>query len=170
MNTITLWLDNYTDIYSDFDSRHYLKRRISEDFLLEIRTEINNSSSTFNNIELLLPSAMRNTETEKIIAEGLNNYFKKQYHIQQNKCSDKFKNGLKLFIIGVIVMLLNTWVSNYFKESFHIIFLRILLEPAGWFLLWAAFDFLFYDYKKLKLESNFYKQMSKTTINFNNAT
>jgi hypothetical protein len=37
MSEISLWLDNYDDIYSDFDSRHFLKRRISEDFLHELR-------------------------------------------------------------------------------------------------------------------------------------
>ena len=28
---VSLWLDDFNDIYSDFDSRHFLKRRISDD-------------------------------------------------------------------------------------------------------------------------------------------
>ena len=40
MVEINLWLDSYDDIYSYFESRHYLKRRISEDFLHEFRTEM----------------------------------------------------------------------------------------------------------------------------------
>ena len=40
MAELNLWLDSYDDIYSDFDSSHYLKRRISEDFLYELRTEM----------------------------------------------------------------------------------------------------------------------------------
>lgn len=63
-------------------------------------------------------------------------------------------------------MLLNSWFSFSYKESFAIIFLRILLEPAGWFLLWAAFDFLFYDFNKLKTVRDFYMQLSKAKIDF----
>jgi hypothetical protein len=170
MNDIKLWLDDYDDIYSDFDSRHYQKRRISDDFLYELQNEVKLITTPTKNIQLLLPKTMRNEVSERIIASGLNEYFKKQYFFHQKKCKQKLQNGIRLLMLGTIVMLFNTWLSNYFKASFHIIFLRILLEPAGWFLLWAAFDFLFYDFKKLKTERNFFYKMSKTIINFSSAT
>ncbi|PZR25545.1 MAG: hypothetical protein DI535_17825 [Citrobacter freundii] len=36
MAELSLWLDNYDDIYSDFDVRTLLKRRVSEDSVYEL--------------------------------------------------------------------------------------------------------------------------------------
>ena len=55
MAELNLWLDSYDDIYSDFDSRHYLKRRISEDFLYELRTEMKYKEHHAGDMVLLLP-------------------------------------------------------------------------------------------------------------------
>ena len=63
-------------------------------------------------------------------------------------------------------MLLNSWVSYRSAESFTAIALRVLLEPAGWFLVWAALDFLFYDFTELKKERNFYERLSEMRIHF----
>ena len=49
-----------------------------------------------------------------------------------------WKKGILLFVTGVIIMLLNSWVSYHSGESFFSIFLKVLLEPTGWFLVWAA--------------------------------
>ncbi len=169
MNEIKLWLDSYDDIYSDFDSRHYLKRRISEDFLDELQNELKNDKLIEGNIILLLPTHKRDEIAEKTIANSITTYFNKQFDFHKNKCRKKLNNGIVLFISGFIIMLLNSWFSFTYKESFVIIFLRILLEPAGWFLLWAAFDFLFYDYPTLKAMRNFYRQLSSATVLFKTA-
>jgi hypothetical protein len=167
MSDIKLWLDSYDDIYSDFDSRHYLKRRISEDFLYELRNELAFTKTEVNHIILLLPQNKRNAVSEEIIAKGLSDYFKTQYIFHKKKCENKLKQGLLLFFIGCIIMLLNSFFSFTYKESFLIIFLRILLEPAGWFLLWAAFDFLYYDFAKLKTVRNSFQLLSNVEIKFN---
>ncbi len=167
MNEVKLWLDSYDDIYSDFDSRHYLKRRISEDFLYELRNELKFTETDIKNIILTLPQNKRNTASEKIIAKGLTEYFETQYLFLKKKCRDKLKQGILLFAIGVIIMLLNAMLSFHYKEFFLITFLKILLEPAGWFLLWAAFDFLYYDFAKLKTERNIFQLLSNVEIMFN---
>ena len=55
-------------------------------------------------------------------------------------------------------LLLRSIVPHYF--------LKVLLEPASWFLVWAALDFLFYDFAELKKERNFYKEISGRHIHF----
>lgn len=59
MTEISLWLDSYDDIYSDFDSHHYLKRRISEDFLHELRVEMKYKEHHGGDLVLLLPQERR---------------------------------------------------------------------------------------------------------------
>ena len=53
---ISLWLDSYDDIYSDFDSRHYLKRRISKDFIDELEASLKYRTGRVENLILLLPA------------------------------------------------------------------------------------------------------------------
>jgi len=166
MAELNLWLDSYDDIYSDFDSRHYLKRRISEDFLYELRTEMKYNEHHAGDMVLLLPQERRDEPAEKIIADSLTDFFTSQFRFHYDKCRKKLNKGILLFVTGVIIMLLNSWVSYHSGESFPIIFLKVLLEPAGWFLLWAALDFLFYDLAELKKERNFYKELSEMHIHF----
>ena len=52
------------------------------------------------------------------------------------------------------------------KLLFLITGLRVLQEPAGCFLIWAAFDSLFYDFPELKKEREFYKTLSEMQIHF----
>ncbi len=170
MEALKLWLDSYDDIYSDFDSRHFQKRRISEDFLAELRNELKFNKSFTENIVLLLPPKQRNETAEKIIASSLQSYFEKKYIYHQLECNKRLHIGIILFVTGFVVMLLNAAFSMHLKDTFGSLFVRILLEPAGWFLLWAAFDFLYYDFKKLKAERNIFKKLSQSTISFENIT
>jgi hypothetical protein len=169
MAALNLWLDSYDDIYSDFDSRQYLKRRISEDFLHELETELKHREMITDEMILLVPEKLRNESAEKNIVTSLTSLFTERYQFHQKQCHKKLKNGLFLFLLGVMLMLVNTWINYTIKESFMVISLKVILEPAGWFLVWAAFDFLFYDYATLKKERNFYKIISELKIKFQSA-
>jgi hypothetical protein len=166
MKELELWLDSYDDIYSDFDSRHYLKRRISEDFLHELRIEMKYKEHHASDMVLLLPQDCRDQTAEKIIADSLSDFFSNLFRFHHDKCRKKLSNGILLFVLGISIMLLNSWISYRSAESFPVIGLRVLLEPAGWFLLWAALDFLFYDFTELKKERDFYKKLSEMHIHF----
>lgn len=67
MKELELWLDSYDDIYSDFDSRHYLERRISEDFLHELRIEIKYSEQHASDMVLLLPRIRGIKQPKKLL-------------------------------------------------------------------------------------------------------
>jgi len=165
MTGINLWLDAYEDIYSDFDSRHYLTRRISEDFLAELLIELKNSPDARNMI-LSLPAQQRDEATEKVIASSLHKFFTGRFKLHAQLCRKKLSKGLSFLIFGVILMLLNSWIIYRSNVTYLLICLRVLLEPASWFLLWAGLDFLFYNYAGLKKNKNFYQALSKMHINF----
>jgi len=166
MAELNLWLDSYDDIYSDFDSRHYLKRRISEDFLHELRTEMKFKQIPAGDLVLMVPQEQRNETTEKIITGSLAGFFNSRLRFFRKKCRMKLNSGLLLFLAGAVMMLLGTWVSYRSAGSWSVVFLKIILEPAGWFLIWAAFDFLFYDFAELKKEKNFFRELSHLQVHF----
>ena len=165
MADLNLWLDSYNDIYSDFDNRNYSRRRISDDFLHELRMELKNGVDS-SDMLLLLPHHERLEEQEKHIAASLHNLFDSRYRTHEHQCRKKKKNILWLFLGGITVILINSWMSYTARASFFVTGLRVLLEPAGWFMIWAAFDFLFYDFPELKKEREFYKTLSKMRIQF----
>lgn len=166
MAGLNLWLDSYDDIYSDFDSRHYQKRRISEDFLYELKREMKYQQDSNGDLSLLLPMEKRAEQAEAIIVSSLHEFFTGQYRFHLDKCRQKLKKGVLLLIGGIMLMLFNSWITYYGLSSFLSIALKIVLEPGGWFLIWAAFDFLLYDYSGLKKERDFFQQLSEMHIHF----
>ena len=169
MTELNLWLDSYDDVYSDFDSRHYLKRRISDDFLHELRIEIKDREHVARDLVLLLPPERRDETAEKIIAASLVNFFAGQFRFHEDKCRVKLNKGILLLASGIITMLVNSWVNYRYEVSFPVTALRVLMEPAGWFLLWAALDFLFYDFPGLKRERDFFRELWDMHIHFRSA-
>jgi hypothetical protein len=166
MIELSLWLDNYDDIYSDFDSRHYLKRRISEDFLHELRMAKKYRPRTVTDIVLLLPQEKRNEETERIIASSLKDFFKDQFQFHLANYKRKLNRGLIMLVIGLLIMMVNSYINFENLHSLFISIVKTVLDPAGWFLLWFGFDFLFYDLVELKNERNFFAELSNASVHF----
>lgn len=163
---LCLWLDDYGDIYSDFDSRHYLKRRISDDFLNELKIAFRNRDAPVNDLILLLPEEKRREENEKVIPDSLKDHFLTQYRIHSDKCRIKLHKNIFFACTGVIAMAINIFISRYAEHSFLADVLKVLLEPAAWFFLWSSLDFLFYDFQEMKKERTFYRTLSELKIHF----
>jgi hypothetical protein len=161
MAQLDLWLDHYDDIYSDFDSRHYGKRRISEDFLYELKTAFAYKEGHIDKLLLQLPADKRDELQEKLIIENLSGFFKNQAAMRKEQYRQKRNAGLLLMTAGITIMIANTFISHYSNYSFLSQSLRVLFEPAGWFLLWTAMDTLFYGLKRLRQELVFFSDVSE---------
>ncbi|HYM94203.1 MAG TPA: hypothetical protein VET23_08695 [Chitinophagaceae bacterium] len=166
MAELSLWLDYYDDLYSDFDSRYYLKRRVSKDFLYELRNALKYKKERVTDLLLLLPQEKRDEPNEKAIAGSLRDFFATQYRIHSDKCHRKINNVITLGITGILVMVINSYIGFKGTHTLTLVALRVLLEPAGWFLLWASFDFLFYSLKELKKDREFFRELSEMNIHF----
>ena len=166
MAELSLWLDYYDDIYSDFDSRQYLKRRISEDFLFELRNALKYKKERVLDLIILLPEQKREEKSEATIINSLKNFFSEQFRINEDKCRHKLNRGIVLGVAGVLIMVFNSFIGFKGTHSLPLVALKVVLEPGGWFLLCASLDFLFYDWKELKKEREFFKELSEANIHF----
>src|SRR6185503_3874740 len=110
MPELSLWLDSYDDIYSDFDSRHYLKRRISEDFIDELRMSLKYRTDKPDRLLLLLPAQLRNAEIEKEILSSIKEQLKDRLQISDEKRKRTWLQGLKLLITGMILMAADAFI------------------------------------------------------------
>lgn len=167
MSEISLWLDNYDDIFSDFDPRPYSQRALSDDFLSEAKKACREKPSGGTELKLLVPPNERNVQEEKIIKTRLKEHFGRQSNSLKKEIKNMVKHGLLFSIAGIFLMLIATFLmveSN--TKDMIISFFIILLEPAGWFLFWEGLDIVVFDSKKIKPELEFYKKISKCTISF----
>lgn len=169
MTELSIWLDYYDDIYSDFDSRHYLKRRISEDFLHELRMAKKYKRERVTDLLLFLPQEKREGNSEKMIINSLKDFFTDQFRSTSDKFRIKRNSGVIALIAGLLVMMINSYISFIAAHSLPLSFVRIILEPGGWFLLWLSFDFLFYDLREIRKDRDVFREFSEINIHFKTA-
>lgn len=165
---ISLWLDGYDDLFSDFDPRPYSARNISDDFLQEVEKVTQENDFLIKELRLLLPEKLRNTETENIIVRRLHTQFiKSQRHFVKKKKAERRKNALFMFI-GFILMFAASFVSSLKPDTIFMHALLVLFEPAGWFFVWLGLENVFNSSRKEKAEIDFYNKMVKSRIVFLN--
>ncbi len=118
---------------------------------------------------LLLPQEKRNEPSEKIIISSLKEFFTDQFRNWNDKFKKKLNTGIILLFAGLVTMAINSFISFKAMHSFPITIVKIILEPAGWFLLWLSFDFLFYDLREIRKDKEFFSKLSEMNIHFKSA-
>ncbi len=162
---ISIKLEQYDDIFSDFDIRPYSKRALSMDFLDEIKRATLDKNIGIE-LSLYVPKKMRDESHEAIIKERLAAHFKRHFHLLSDEKRKVKRKGTNMAIIGVVCMLAAAII--YFKDpsqSVFLSFLIVFLEPAAWFLLWEGMDLVIFDPKELNPDVEFYRKMSASNGN-----
>ena len=75
ISELSIWLDEYDDIFSDFDSRPIDERSLSDDFLAEVRKMVREKPSGAISLKLLIPADKRKKELETVAIKNLHTYF-----------------------------------------------------------------------------------------------
>ena len=160
-------IEEYNDIFSDFDPRQLSQRSLSEDFLSEAKRASIDKNGNKINFVILTPQKERKLKDEIIIKERLKKHFKKHFSILEKERKKIVKIGAAFTISGIILMVTATFLFFRFRnESLIASFLTILLEPASWFLFWEGLSQIIFESKKIDPNLNFYKKMSESDIKF----
>jgi hypothetical protein len=168
MSEISLWLDGYDDIFSDFDPRPYSQRGLSVDFLDEAkRAAVRMATSGSFQLKFLVPISQRNIAHENTIKKRLREYFKRHHDILEKEIVGIIHKGVIFAIIGLVLMFLGSLILfKYPQKTLFIDFLIILLQPAGWFFFWEGLGLIIFESKERKPEMEFYDKMNKAEIKF----
>lgn len=166
LRDISIWIDIYDDIFSDFDPRNFSERNISDDFIYEVKKVSLESDFHIGALKLLIPEKNRNTENENTIIKRLHSHFKKSHAAFRGKMKTKRKNGSLLAVLGMGMMLGASYISSLQSGRFLMHSLLVLLEPAGWFMVWIGMDNLLGTSRELKPEFDFYNKLEKSKIVF----
>ncbi len=167
VSEISLWLDTYDDIFSDFDPRPYSQRALSDDFLAEAKKASRERKDEALELNFLIPEKERKASIEEVIKKRLKEHFRK--HIQQlrDEVRKKRINGLLFLLMGAVVSLLASFILHNGGEGFIFSLLIVLLEPFGWFSIWHGLDLIFNFGQDEKQNIEFYEKMAKAEIKFN---
>lgn len=160
---ISLKLEHYDDIFSDFDMRTYSSRALSVDFLDEIKRASKDKSKDGVELILHVPMALRDEFQEKTIVERITAHFAKHFGLLQKEKHSVMRLGISMVVLGIICMILATMVV--FRDPTHdaiLSFLVVFLEPAAWFLLWEGMDQIIFHSKNINPELEFYRKMSNS--------
>jgi len=172
MSEISLILDTYDDIFSDFDPRSLDQRALSDDFLMEIRRATKEKKEGIIELNFLIPLEQRKSEKEAMIRKRLREHFRKHFEAIERDIKKVRKQGATIALVGFVLGVFGALFvvpsgtsTNVFIEGFQRIAL-VLIEPAAWFAIWSGFDKMFATWKELEPDLEFYKKMSKSEINF----
>ncbi|MFA6888961.1 MAG: hypothetical protein WC254_05705 [Candidatus Woesearchaeota archaeon] len=166
LSEISIWLDTFDDIFSDFDPRPYSVRSLSDDFLIEMRKAIKEKEIDSFELRLLIPKDKRSTENEKIVRKRLHDYFKKQYHLYNQDFKTLKMYGILYSLLGFILMFVSSYISTIDSSFWLFNFIFVILEPTGWFMTWYGLEQLFYKVPQKKEELSFFGKMARCTIEF----
>jgi hypothetical protein len=169
MAELSLWLDSYDDIYSDFDSRRYHKRRISEDFVDELKAALKYRPEHPDAMILLLPAKDRDANVENEIVSSLKTQLDQRQRNWNAKAGSIRRRGFIMLLSGVLVMVADSIIAYKAQPDYLTGLVRIIMEPAGWFLTWSGLDFLLYEYRALRKENSIYKTIAQLSIHFKDA-
>lgn len=163
---ISLILNSYDDLFSDFDPRAYTDRALSQDFLYEAKNAARDKNPDLVQLMFLVPRHLRNPGAELVIKHRLHEHFKK-HNLETRKEMNKIRRkgvlfGIAGILIGAIATILSVTLENEILRSAII----IVLEPASWFSIWNGFDHIFLIPGTKKAEHDFYEKMVHSSITF----
>ena len=163
---VSILLDSYDDIFSDFDPSEYSERTLSDDFIIQAKKISRSKTGNKMSLRLLLPANKRKEQEEKVIVNRLHFYFKSAHQTLKAEVKRANTRGLILTLIGIVMMIAASYISFMKPEKYHIHFLLVLFEPAVWFLLWTGLDHLVNSPNETKKDLDFYLRMTKSEIKF----
>ncbi len=166
---LIMTLKSYNEIFSDFDSRPYNQRILSDDFIEELNREYRDMPSEKIRLKLLIPENQRNQEEETIIKKRINDYFKQRYIANYKTYKNKIKSGIWLIIIGIILTAIYIFLITKI-EILKISFLETIISVGVWFCFWEGAYLILFDTNNEKPILDFCKAMANAKISFESTT
>ncbi len=168
---LSIVIDSYDFLFSDFDPRMYNERLLSTDFLEELRRRVQRiSNSTQFQLRILVPMNRKDDAVEVLISERIQKYF--QYKFKKKRLEViKFRIYAATWIVlGLLAILLATIANITLRDKIGEYYSIIdnIINPASWFIIWSGLDLFFIkshgeDFLK---DLNFFSKMKNIQITF----
>jgi len=161
---ITIAIDSWDDVFSDFDPSPLESRILSEDFLAELKKRYRETQRGNFIITIYAPLTLKDETSERLVIKRLKQYFKFRHLSIQKEISDALKKGV-LFVAGGITFLSFLTLVAYYKvlSVLALELLSIILMPLGWFGIWEGFSRIIDPSPFLKQDLELFSKLSKAS-------
>jgi hypothetical protein len=163
---ISIWIDKYDDVFSDFDSRPFAERALSDDFLREVQKMTSRNTKGNMRLKFHVLDGQRSSESEAIIINNLNAHFRHIAATLKEEQNHILRKGYQLLGFGFVVILLIFYLTNLSAEKTYLHGIILMLEPIAWFATWTGLDHVFQNSRKGKSDLDFNSKMAFAEIAF----
>ena len=164
---ISIAIDSWDDVFSDFDPSPLEQRILSEDFLLELKKRYRETQRGNFIITIYAPLSLKDEASERIISKRLKQYFKFRHLEIQRDINEARRKGVIFIVVGMF-FLANLTMVTYFKmlTSLVIDLLSIIVMPLGWFCVWEGFSRIIEPSPLLKQDLELFGKLSRASFKF----
>jgi len=163
---VGLSIDTYDDLFSDFDPRSYHERELSHDFLNELNRFFLHKAPESLDLVLLMPAAQRSAKLENIIKKRLHIYFQHKYRDTEKILRGATLKSVLKIVFSMVIMAFTGYLAVHAAQVVWKNILKVMLEPASWFLFWTSIDNLIETRRAVKNELKYYYRLSECKIMF----
>jgi hypothetical protein len=147
---IEVALDNYEDIFNEWDPTPFKRRDIDPDlrtFFEECSEEISLKHKIA--VVFFLPKGESDKEKQLKCVEGLHNFFRFNKYLVEKEMVRSRKNALKHLLIGVIFLAIAVLFEHQFEKAVLFDILGQGLFIGGWVFAWEAVSTVAFRHSEL---------------------
>jgi hypothetical protein len=163
---IEVSLDNYDDVYDDWDPSPFKKRDIEDEFNDFIVNSSEDIPLNHNiSIVLYLPISKKDEKKETTLISAYRNYY--NYALVRLEKSQSNLNQKTIFYLLGSILLLS--IGYFFFKDDQSVALNVLHEGVfigGWVFLWEFFTNVFIKTRESNFQYKLYKRLYKSQITF----
>ena len=164
---ISIVIDDWDDIFSDFDPRPLEERAFSEDFIFELKKRYRETKTGRILISICVPLTFKDEKSEKIVIQRLKREFKREgLHRRKIILEIRMRGGvfvtLGICFLSVLTMLKYFQVLSPLSTDL----VAIILMPLGWFGIWEGLSKIVDTSPKFIQEQIFFEKLGRAEYNF----
>jgi len=167
LKEIAIVIDDWDDVFSDFDPRPLSQRTVSGDFVEELKRRHRETARGNFTITIYAPIVLEDKESEKMVTHRLKKHFQLIF-LQKKKTLTRARIRGAIFVLIGVVSLSFLTLATYFKflSPLTMDILSIILMPLGWFGFWEGLSKLIDTSPVFLQEEKLFERLSKATYQF----
>lgn len=163
---ISISIDFYDDIFSDFDPRPFSQRELSKDFLAELSSRHMETRKGQIEVRFFIPALERDGKIEAMIKKRLREHFEAELKILSEEVQRGKMRGMLYMAIGFVLLFAELLVGMYVPDEFLQKTFGILLVPAGWYGMFTGIEKLVETEDRLRPKWDMAKKFTKCNYIF----
>lgn len=163
--TVPVQLENYDEIFNEIDHRPMNTRKVNE----EIDTLLKESLLNKNlkeipqlQLDIFLPSCIKNPNKENLVQEGIRNYYDSFTTYERQIRRFGVIRITSYILSSLLLFILNYFLQSYYTQNFF----STLVDTSATVILWQASTMIFIDSKNFNLNVKINKLLSHLLVTY----